>query len=699
MKKLIALLLCSVMCFTLVACSNDSEPSTNDNQENTDIDNTENNITTPDISGENKPSILKDKSALFVGDSITEAICEAGISELSKSAGWPGRIGTANNMRFVNKGLSGASVSNCRGSNTILAQLQSMKGKSFDLVVMHGGVNDAWDSAPVGKITANDNFDEKTFDKSTFAGGLEYMFWYAKKNYPDAVLGYIINFRLPGASIGRLSDMSEYFNEAKKICEKWNIPYLDLYGNDELNSRLKGTTRYALGDYIHPNDRGYDILYPYIEDFCECIMEGKDPSALTDPEPIAGIGNGISDSEVNIALGKSAFGGAGTDASIVTDGDIELFYYAGEWGVNGASQGINGNCYVQIDLGKVYEISKINVVTFIGNLLYQWDAYVTTDKSLGINKWTKVGGNETNMSYEDGNTIFFDAIEARYVRVYGIYDNAASAFVFNEISVYEANPSNNTATTEIANGLSITLPGGTTSEKATDGNKTSDPMVVTPLSPGYVTVDYGSSVYISRLDIYTQSNLGAYKVYASNDEKDWTYVGAKAANVADSTYDVSTGCRYTITINNSYRYIKICGMDSSRSDYCCWIGEVEGFGENAVKLIPSSAVAVDAVQAASNVIDGNYISYVYIKKSFGNCSFKLNKVKEIRKVVIYPANVQSVLYVQASYLNNNWITIATIRAGSTEPITVSLMNKFTQFRIVCAVESEYSIYEIEVFTG
>ena len=78
---------------------------------------------------------------------------------------------------------------------------------------------------------------------------------------------------------------------------------------------------------------------------------------------------------------------------------------------------------------------------------------------------------------------------------------------------------------------------------------------------------------------------------------------------------------------------------------------------------------------------------------------ELDKVKEIRKVVIYPANVQSVLYVQASYLNNNWITIATIRAGSTEPLTVSLMNKFTQFRIVCAVESEYSIYEIEVFTG
>lgn len=690
LRILCVLLVLSVISGMVISCGKQNE----DRKEREEEDTTSETPESPAV----KENILKGKSALFVGDSITEAICEAGLPALAKTAGWPGRIGTANDMRVVNKGLSGASVSSCRGSNTVLAQLQSMKSQSFDLVIMHGGVNDAWDSAPIGKMTDPANFDENTFDQDTFAGGLEYLFWYAKENYPTSVLGYIINFRLPGASIGCLADMSGYFEQAKKICEKWDIPYLDMYGNDELNARMKGTTRYAMGDYIHPNDRGYDILYPYVEDFCKCIMEGGDPSTLTDPAPISGIGNGISATEVNLALGKKAIGGSGTDASLVTDGDIELFYYAGEWGVNNVSQGIKGNCYVQIDLEKVYELGKINVVTFIGNLLYQWEAYVTIDQSQSIDKWTKVGGNAANMSYEDGNTIVFEGVYARYVRIYGIYSNAASAFVFNEISVYKASEPDQIVTTEIAGGQDVTLPDKTTSHKATDGNKLSDPMVVTPLRPGYVTVDYGAQAHISRLDIYTQSNLGAYKVYASNDGNNFTYVGEKAANVVDASYDVSTGCRYSIPINGAYRYIRIEGMDSSRSDYCCWLGEVVCFGEDGTRLTATSASAVDAVLAASNVIDGNYTSYCYIKKSYGICSFDIGKAQEIRRVMIYPASTKTVLYVQASLNNSSWITIATIREGSTEPVMASLMNSFRYFRIVPASDGEYSIYEIEVFT-
>ena len=138
-------------------------------------------------------------------------------------------------------------------------------------------------------------------------------------------------------------------------------------------------------------------------------------------------------------------------------------------------------------------------------------------------------------------------------------------------------------------------------------------------------------------------------------------------------------------------------MESSRSDYCCWIGEVKCFGEDGTKLTPSSVSAVDAVLAASNVIDGNYTSYCYVKRSYGVCSFELSKAEEIRKVVIYPASTQTVLYVQASLDNNKWITIATIREEDTGSVTASLMNTFRYFRIVPAGESEYAINEIEIY--
>ena len=105
------------------------------------------------------------------------------------------------------------------------------------------------------------------------------------------------------------------------------------------------------------------------------------------------------------------------------------------------------------------------------------------------------------------------------------------------------------------------------------------------------------------------------------------------------------------------------------------------------------------VISVSNVIDGNYLSYCYIQRSYGVCSFDLGKAQEIRKVMIYPASTKTVLYVQASADNNNWITIATIREDTAEPVMASLMNTFRYFRIVPSGEGEYTIFEMEVFIG
>lgn len=212
-------------------------------------------------------SPLYQKKVLFVGDSITEARCEW--NQGKTIVGWPGRIIEGNDMLGINKGVSGASVSNCRGGNTILAQLQAERKNSYDFVIIHGGVNDAWDAAPVGTIT--EGFDAK-FDFSTFAGGLETTFKYAKETFKDAQFGYIINFKINRAGIGKLTDMTEYFDMAKQICEKWQIPYIDLYTDEDFNNnqlQYKRTTN--LPDLIHPNSKGFDIIAPVINDWMETI--------------------------------------------------------------------------------------------------------------------------------------------------------------------------------------------------------------------------------------------------------------------------------------------------------------------------------------------------------------------------------------------------------------------------------------------
>ena len=209
------------------------------------------------------------KKVLFAGDSICEAQCEWHDPVYARTIGWAGRILQSYGMSGLNAAISGASVSDCRGSNTVYQQLARFARTDYDFVILHGGVNDAWDSAAVGTMAAG--FDGP-FDTSTFAGGLETLLQFAKSHCGEAVIGYIANFQLPASEIGRLSDMSEYFDVAAQICEKWGVAYLDLYNDEDLNTRvLKVNTTECLPDHIHPNSEGYNRLAPIIGEWMETL--------------------------------------------------------------------------------------------------------------------------------------------------------------------------------------------------------------------------------------------------------------------------------------------------------------------------------------------------------------------------------------------------------------------------------------------
>lgn len=219
--------------------------------------------------GAAESSPLFGKKVLFVGDSICEAQCEWHDPVYARTIGWAGRILQSYGMSGLNAAISGASVSDCRGSNTVYQQLARFARTDYDFVILHGGVNDAWDSAAVGTMSAG--FDGP-FDTSTFAGGLETLLQFAKSHCGEAVIGYIANFQLPASEIGRLSDMSEYFDVAAQICEKWGVAYLDLYNDEDLNTRvLKVNTTECLPDHIHPNSEGYNRLAPIIGEWMETL--------------------------------------------------------------------------------------------------------------------------------------------------------------------------------------------------------------------------------------------------------------------------------------------------------------------------------------------------------------------------------------------------------------------------------------------
>lgn len=214
---------------------------------------------------EYEKDVFKDKMALFLGDSICAANCESGKSY----RGWAGRIASSTGMTCVNRGNSGASISTARGINRVIAFYNKAKGKDYDFIIMHGGVNDAWESAAVGKMS--DSFSLSSFNTATFAGGLEELFYHVTKDYPDAKLGYIFNFATPSFNTGRIANMTEYYNVAKQICQKWGIPYLNMYEDSEFSALLKVTSTVNLSDYLHPNTAGYDIIYKYIMFWMETL--------------------------------------------------------------------------------------------------------------------------------------------------------------------------------------------------------------------------------------------------------------------------------------------------------------------------------------------------------------------------------------------------------------------------------------------
>ena len=205
------------------------------------------------------------KKALFLGDSICAANCESG----KTYQGWSGRIALATGMTCTNKGVSGASISTSRGENVVYNHYSTVRNNSYDFIIMHGGVNDAWDSVSVGSMTSS--YDPADFDVTTYAGGLENLFYYVTTEHPNAKLGYIFNFATPSFNTGRISNMTEYYTVAKQICEKWNIPYLNMYEDSNLTAALKTNTTEHLSDLLHPDTSGYDILYTYIMYWMETL--------------------------------------------------------------------------------------------------------------------------------------------------------------------------------------------------------------------------------------------------------------------------------------------------------------------------------------------------------------------------------------------------------------------------------------------
>ena len=253
---------------------------------------------------------LFEKTAVFDGDSICAGL-SVGSSNPTYGYGWAGRIGTKNNMTWKNYGISGGTVTtdtynwtsvpaaqidyssgqtyyrrvfNASGTDTQYVQVpeNEWNGTSSlfnrgnarhwesasvdamyaeypnaDYVILESCLNDGFNAVPKGTV-ADDNFEPTT--TTTFASAMEYMINRAITLFPNAKIGVIIPHREYHST-----SLEPYNQITRTVCEKWCIPYIDLY--KESGICFNNTTQKAVmfADNTHLTAAGYDMITDKIE--------------------------------------------------------------------------------------------------------------------------------------------------------------------------------------------------------------------------------------------------------------------------------------------------------------------------------------------------------------------------------------------------------------------------------------------------
>ncbi len=205
-----------------------------------------------------KISVLKGKTVLTFGDSIMygEGNDGKGIADL---------LAEKYMMKPIDYSVSGAtfgySETNNRISNQIFLALRD--GVSADVVLIDGGTNDMR-KVPLGKIS--EDYEYGMYGRSEFCSGMEYALGLLCDNYPQAGVVYI---RPHNMEFSLERNELHYAKTALDICEKWEIPVVDIFSDTELNTHdedmknkyTKHTKKCIHGDSVHPNQLGYYKYY------------------------------------------------------------------------------------------------------------------------------------------------------------------------------------------------------------------------------------------------------------------------------------------------------------------------------------------------------------------------------------------------------------------------------------------------------
>ena len=201
---------------------------------------------------------LAGKTLYVAGDSIAYGKGSAG--------GYGKCIADRYGMQLINEAVDGATLATLVPDNVNggyrtsigMTVKSSTELEKADYILLEGGVNDAWNNAPVGTLT--DGF-AAAYDETTMTGALEKMLDDLATNHSDKRVAYV--FPHGGMFAGSENWYKTYKPAILAALKKWGVPYVDIaettppmgkHGVSELGDKYTS-------DGTHPNAAGYERFY------------------------------------------------------------------------------------------------------------------------------------------------------------------------------------------------------------------------------------------------------------------------------------------------------------------------------------------------------------------------------------------------------------------------------------------------------
>lgn len=267
---------------------------------------------------------------------------------------------------WINEAESGANfaITSNPERTPIVTQIRSYTGAA-DAIIFDGGVNDINNSIPIGSIESG---YDASYNTATFCGAFESALQYIMDTYPLAVKLYII----PHSFAKDNSYINSIMSKAIEICEKWNMPYLDMrkYAQIAMTSKNKGKyTRNAnsgVGDGVHPTEPWYRTFYsPVIDQQLQFLGAGRVAASVT-PTVVPVTGVSLDKSTLNIQKGESV-------TLVVTVRPSDATNQSVNWSTNNSNVTVSNGMVT----GKTAGTSVVTVTTDDGGYTAQCTINVT----------------------------------------------------------------------------------------------------------------------------------------------------------------------------------------------------------------------------------------------------------------------------------------------------------------------------------